>query len=117
MALLNAGSRAPLLTLPGALVAIVTGSLLVVITGRSFGEAWLSVAFLAWGISVALSFTVLRPVQSRLHALAQSELAAGREESHALLAAVRESRLAMATHSLTAILVLFLVVMVFKPGA
>lgn len=117
LALLNAGSRAPVMTFPGSILAIVFGSWLVGATGRSFGEMWLSIAFLAWGIAAATSVTIVSPAFRRLHALAEAELSAGREESHALLTAVGDPKLAIATHLLSAMLLISLIVMVFKPGA
>jgi uncharacterized membrane protein len=117
LALLNAGSRVPVLTIPGALIAVVFGSWLVRVTGHGFGEVWLSISYLLWLIAIGLSFAVLVPTQRRLHALAEAELAAGREESHALLAAVQASKMAMASHAIAALLILFLVLMVFRPGA
>jgi uncharacterized membrane protein len=117
LALLNAGSRVPMMTIPGALIAVVFGSWLVVRTGHRFGEVWLSISYLAWLLAIGLSATVLSPAQRRLHALAEAELAAGREESPALQTAVRESKMAMASHAIAAMLILFLVLMVFRPGA
>ena len=117
LALLNAGARIPMMTVPGALLAIVFGSWLVTATGHSFGELWLSLAYLGWIISAVLSVAVIGPAQRKLHTLATAELAAGREESPALLEAVRAPAMAMASHALGALLLLFLYLMVFKPGA
>lgn len=117
LALLNAGSRVAYLTFPGSLLAIAFGSALVTATGNSFGAMWISIAFLAWGIAVSTSVAIVSPALRRLHALAEAELAAGREESDALIAAIRESKLAMASHLLSAMLLLSLVLMVFKPGS
>jgi uncharacterized membrane protein len=117
LALLNAGSRVPMMTVPGAVIAIVFGSALVTGTGHSFSETWLSLAYLGWIVSAVLSVAVIGPAQRKLHALAEAELAAGREESPALIEAARNPRMAMASHTLGALLVVFLVLMVFKPGA
>ena len=106
-----------MMTIPGGILAIVFGTWLVVVTGRSFGEAWLSAAYLAWLLSIAISVGVIGPAQRKLLALAEAELAAGHEESPALLEAVRNPRMAMASHVLGLLLLIFLVLMVFKPGA
>ncbi len=117
LTLLHAGSRIPMMTIPGGIFAIVFGSWLVVVTGRSFGEPWLSAAYVAWLLSIGLSVGVIGPAERRLLALAEAELAAGREESPALLEAARDNRMAMASHALGVLLLLFLILMVFKPGS
>ncbi len=117
LALANAGSRVPMLTITGALITIITGSWLVSVTGQSFGAPWVSVTYLVWILSMALSAAILGPAETKLHALAVSENAAGREESPALIAAVADMKVMITTHVLSLMVIVFIALMVFKPGA
>jgi uncharacterized membrane protein len=116
LALLTAGSRVPMLTIPGALLAIIFGSLLVMNVGYSFGEMWINISYLSWFLAIGLSAGVLGPAERSLHQLAQREVSAGREESPELMQALRDPKVSIVTHVLSGLLLLFLFLMVFKPG-
>lgn len=116
LALITAGLRAPMLTIPGALLAIIFGSLLVMSVGYRFSEMWINISYLAWFAAIGLSAGVLGPAERNLHDLAKREVEAGREESPELQAALRDPKLSIVTHTLSGLLILFLVMMVFKPG-
>lgn len=116
LALLTVGSRVPMLTIPGALLAIIFGSLLVMSVGYSFGEMWINISYLAWFLAIGLSAAVLGPAERNLHELATREANAGREESPELIQALQDPKVRIVTHVLSGLLVLFLVLMVFKPG-
>ena len=116
LALITAGLRVPMLTIPGALLAIIFGSLLVVTLDYSFGELWINISYTAWFAAIGLSAGVLGPAERNLHDLAKREVEAGREESPELQAALRDPKLSIVTHTLSGLLILFLVMMVFKPG-
>ena len=115
-ALVKAASRVPMLTIPGALIALVFGSALVSQAGYKFSELWISLAYLAWIVAIALSGSVLGRAERRWKALAASELASGRAESPALAEAVADPTVSIVTHVLGAFVLLFLFLMVFKPG-
>ena len=115
--LLRIGNRIPMVTAPGALLAIVFGSLLVMPRGHNFGEAWISASYLAWIVAMGLSAAVLGPAERAAHGLALKELEAGRTESEALAAAVNAPRIRITSHILEALVLVFLYLMVFRPGA
>ena len=111
-------SRIPMLTIPGSLLTIIFGALLIVASngGYSFGAGWVSAAFLLWFVAVGLSVAVLGPAERKLHDLAQREASAGRAESAELIALAHDSKFGMVVHALSFLLVVFLYLMVFKPG-
>lgn len=116
LALLTAGMRVPMLTIPGALLSIIFGSLLVMSVGYKFSELWINISYLAWFVAIGLSVGVLGPAERDLHELAKREVAAGRENSPELQAALRNPKLSIVTHTLSGMLILFLYLMVFRPG-
>lgn len=110
-------SRIPLMTIPGALLTVVFGTLLIPLYGFSHSAMWLNVAYVLWIISMALSVGVLGPAERKLHALAQRDAAAGNEASAELIAAVNNGKFRMVVHLLSLMVLVFLVLMVFKPGS
>jgi uncharacterized membrane protein len=114
--LLAASSKAPLLIVPGSLLAIVTGSWLVREAGYSYTEPWVVAAYIGWLVAGFLGGNVLGGYQRRLQALAARELSAGRSESPALLAAVNDPKIVAVEYVQVALVLGFLALMVFKPG-
>ena len=115
--LLRLAGRTSMITLPGALVAIITGSMLAMTLGLNFGAQWLSTSYTLWFISVALSAAVMGPALSAARALAVSELAAGKRESEAVADAIAATKIRLVVRYLEISLLLVLYLMVFKPGA
>ncbi len=115
--LLRLAGRTSMITLPGALLAIITGSLLAATQGLNFGAQWISSSYTLWFISVAVSAAVLGPALSAARTLAASELAAGKRESQAVADAVGATKIRLVVRFLEISLLLFLYLMVFKPGA
>ena len=116
LVLLTMSARIPILTITGALLAIIFGSLLVMVAGYKFSEMWINVSYLAWFVAMGLSAGVLGPAERNLHDLAKREVEAGREDSPELQAALRDPKLSIVTHTQSGLLILFLAMMVFKPG-
>jgi TRAP-type C4-dicarboxylate transport system permease large subunit len=116
LALLGAASRIPMMTIPGSILAIVFGSLLVLQGGYSFGEMWINVAYVGWLAAVGLSLAVIGPRLRGLAEVASRENAAGREDSAEFAQAAADPMLRMMIHVESGLLVLFLYLMVFKPG-
>ena len=116
--LLRISLRVPMITIPGALIAIVTGSLLAMKLGLNMGAPWLSASYTLWFIAMALSAAVLGPAEKAAHALAVKELADGKQTaSAALAAAIASPRIRLVNHLLDGSLLVFLYLMVFRPGA
>ena len=106
----------PMLTIPGALIALVFGTWLVTEANYQFSEAWISLSYLLWFVALGLSAGVLGRSSARAHAIATRELAAGREESPELIAAVLDPKVTTVMNVLHVITLLFFALMVFKPG-
>jgi uncharacterized membrane protein len=117
LALITVASRIPMLTIPGALLTIIFGSMLVSAEGFSFGALWINISYVLWLISMGLSIAVLGPAERRMHALAQREAAAGVAESPELIAAVNDPKFGMTVHVLSLLVLISLALMVFKPGS
>ncbi len=101
------------ITTPGAIIALVFGSWLVSEAGFEFSEAWLSAAYTLWLVAMALDHGVFLPFVRKTRAKA-AEAAASVATLRADLAAplVRITGIA-----LDASLLVFLVLMVTRPGA
>ncbi|RLT28251.1 MAG: DUF2269 family protein [Chloroflexi bacterium] len=116
LALSSVASRIPMMTVPGALLAIIFGTLMIPLYGFSHSAIWINISYTLWIISAVLSVAVLGPAMRNMHALAQRDAAAGTEASAELLAAVKSPRFGMTVHTLSLLVLIFLVLMVFKPG-
>lgn len=103
---------------PGALLAIVFGILLVLDSEFiDFSEAWISVAFVLWFVSAGLGTGMLTPHAKRVKARADELIAQGVTDSAELQAEFATPRVKAVGASLTLILVVFVCLMVAKPGA
>ena len=116
-ALLRVGGIVPMITIPGALLAIIFGTWLVQdVQGFDFEQFWIWSAYVMWIAAMGLSAAVLGPGEKRAHALAEQEIAAGRDESPALQAMIEAPLFLGVTVALNVLIVLFLATMTFKPG-
>jgi hypothetical protein len=105
-----------MLILPGALVLLVAGTILVHEEGRSYGAFWITAAYILWVVAVFLGAVVLGRHAHQIHHLATQEQAAGVETSTTAAALARSSKGPAVGMSLNVIVVVFLALMVFKPG-
>lgn len=105
-----------LMILPGALVLLVAGTILVHEEGRSYGAFWITAAYVLWVVAVFLGAVVLGRHAHQIHHLATEEQAAGAETSTTALALARSPKGPAVGMSLNVIVIVFLALMVFKPG-
>jgi len=101
------------LTTPGAVIALVFGSWLVSEAGFSFSEPWLSAAYTLWLVAMALDHGVFLRAIRRLRAEAASATA----NVQALQSGLAAPRVRITGLALDASLLVFLVLMVTRPGA
>ncbi len=117
-ALIRPGRVVPWLTHSGSFTVLVTGSWLVTRDARyDFDQAWLVVAYALWIAVMALSFLGLGPHQRELERLAEEATESGDAENEALIAAVNAPRGMIMGNAANLIMLVFLVLMVVKPGA
>ena len=109
-------SRIPMMTISGTLLTIIFGTLLIPFSGGTHQSLWINISYMLWIISAVLSVAVLGPAMRKMHALAERDAAASSEASSELLAAVTAPRFGMTVHVLSLLVLIFLVLMVFKPG-
>ena len=102
---------------PGALLAAAFGTWLVIEQGRSFGESWLSLSYALWLVLTGLVTGVLgghaRVVAERAQAAAQR----GERESAELAELFGDPKVRTVSLAVDVLLVVFLYLMVVKPGA
>jgi uncharacterized membrane protein len=103
-------------TLPGALILLVAGTILVHKEGFAFSTTWIVSAYILWLIAVFLGGVVLGRHARRIHALAEAELAAGDEVSTRAAALARSPLGPVVGNLLNVIVLLFLYLMIYKPG-
>lgn len=102
--------------LPGAVVAIVFGTWLVPVAGFSFAGWWLSAAYLAWVVMMGVHGVMGAGVR-RVHAEAERLVAQGVAESEELRARFAAPRAVAMRWVIDALILVFLYLMVFRPGA
>jgi len=103
---------------PGALLAIVFGSLLVnEIPMVEFSDSWVSASFVLWFVALGLGHGLMSPHAKRMRAQADELLASGTAESAELQSAYAPPRVKAIGSLLTLLLVVFVYLMVAKPGA
>ncbi len=103
---------------PGALIAIVFGTWLVVdLDAYDFNEPWISAAYVLWFVAIGLGTGVLGPLMRRIDERADQLQAEGVETSEELRTLASAPRGAITGAALHVIIVVFLYLMVFKPGA
>ncbi len=106
-----------ILIIPGALIAIVFGSFLILDSDFiGFGDAWVSASFVLWFVAMGLGTGVMSPHAKRIRARADQLIADGVAESAELQAEYATPRIKAIGMVLTLLLVVFAYLMVAKPG-
>jgi uncharacterized membrane protein len=108
--------RVPMMTGPGSLLAMITGSLLVWKMGFGFGTPWVIAAYVCWAIAVVLSGAVLGRKMGAAAPLLQKAIADNAPEAPDFQQAITDSTMRMTQHALSTLLLIFVVLMTFKPG-
>jgi uncharacterized membrane protein len=103
-------------TLPGALLLLVAGTVLVDKEGYDYTTGWVAAAYVLWVVAVFLGAVVLGRHAKRIHALATEEMGsgAGPDRSTAL---ARSPLGPVVGNLLNVIILVFLYLMIFKPGS
>ena len=103
---------------PAALLAIVFGTWLVAhLDAYAFDEPWISGAYVLWVVALGLGTGVLSPLMRRISERADQLEAEGVETNEELRALAGAPRGAITGIALHVIILAFLYLMVFKPGA
>lgn len=103
-------------TLPGALILLVSGTLMVDDRGFAFDMGWVTAAYVLWVAAVVLGAGVLGRHSKRVHRAATEAVAAGRESDEALIELSSGKLGPIVGNLLNLIIIAFLYVMVYKPG-
>jgi uncharacterized membrane protein len=106
-----------LATLPGALLLLVAGTVLVDREGYDYGAPWISAAYALWIVAVFLGAGVLGRRARRIHAAAAEQAAAGNETDAAIFGMARSPVGPIVGNLLNLIILVFLYLMVVKPGS
>jgi uncharacterized membrane protein len=104
-------------TLPGALILLVAGTILVDKEGYDYTTTWVAAAYVLWVIAVFLGAVVLGRHARQVHALASEEVASGIEEPARSGALARSPIGPVVGNLLNVIVLVFLYLMIFKPGS
>jgi uncharacterized membrane protein len=104
-------------TLPGALLLLISGTLMVDDRGYDFGAAWISAAYALWLLAVVLGAGVLGRHSKKVHRAANDAVAAGRETDEELIKLSSGPLGPIVGNLLNLIVLAFLWVMIYKPGA
>lgn len=114
---ITAHRAAFIVTLPGALLTLVTGSWLIA-DYRFFelDEFWLWSSYVLWVVSAGLDHGVLGPHLSRLHSMAKNLEQANTTDSEDLQKLANSPKSSITGMVLLVILIAFLGLMVFRPG-
>lgn len=104
---------------PGALIALVFGTTLIVRFDNvyEFSDAWISAAYVFWLLAMAVATGYLLPHAAKLRDRASALIAEGVEESEELKELANEPRAMMLGIGNNVILLIFIYLMVAKPGA
>ena len=103
-------------TLPGALLLIVAGTVLVHKEGIDYGATWIVSAYVLWVIAVFLGGGVLGRHAHRIHHLATQEVEQGLTVSDAAMKLARSPVGPVVGNVLNLILLTFLYLMIVKPS-
>jgi uncharacterized membrane protein len=104
-------------TLPGALILLVAGTILVDKEGWDYTTGWVVAAYILWIVAVFLGAGVLGRHASRVHRLATAEVANGDETSAEAARVARSPVGPVVGNLLNVIVVVFLYLMIYKPGS
>lgn len=102
---------------PGAVLALVAGTVLVHKSGHTFGEFWLIAAYVLWITAISLGWLVLGPHNSRLHEHAKQLVASGVDVSDELQKEAAAPVGMIFGLVQNVILLVFIYLMVARPGS
>jgi uncharacterized membrane protein len=102
-------------TLPGALLLLVGGTILVDKIGYEYSALWISAAYVLWVIAVGLGAGVLGRHAHKIHRIASREAASGAEVSIEAVALARSPIGPVVGNLLNLIILAFLYLMIAKP--
>jgi uncharacterized membrane protein len=103
-------------TLPGALLLIVAGTVLVHKEGFDYSATWVVSAYVLWVIAVGLGAGVLGRHAHRIHHLASEEVAQGLGVSTGAMKLARSPVGPIVGNLLNVIVLVFLYLMIVKPS-
>lgn len=104
-------------TTPGAIIAIVFGSWLVSEAGYEFSEVWISAAYTLWLVAMAIDHGWFLPFVKRHRARALELRAAGSDAISEIQASLGSPIVKAIGIALDLLFVVFLVLMVLRPGS
>ncbi len=104
-------------TTPGAVIAIVFGSWLVSEAGFEFSEAWLSAAYLLWLVAIGVDHGWFLPFNRKVRRRAAELVAAGSTDASEVKAMLAAPLAAVVGIGLDLSFVVFLFLMVVRPGS
>jgi uncharacterized membrane protein len=102
--------------LPGALLLIVAGTVLVHKDGYDYSATWVVSAYVLWVIAVLLGAGVLGRRAHQIHRVASEEAASGAEVSTRAAAIARSPVGPIVGNVLNLIVLVFLYLMIVKPS-
>ena len=103
-------------TLPGALLLIVAGTVLVHKERIDSGATWVVAAYVLWVVAVVLGGGVLGRHAHRIHRAAVAEVEAGAQVSTEAMALARSPVGPVVGNLLNVIVLVFLYLMIVKPS-
>jgi uncharacterized membrane protein len=115
LALFNVVSKVPQITVPGALVAVASGSWLAWHMGYGFFQPWILGSYAIFIVSMVCSGGVIGPRMEKVKVLLEEASRAGKLESEEIYAAVNDPAIVRATNVIAVSNVILLILMVFKP--
>lgn len=104
-------------TTPGALVAVIFGSWLVDEGGFDYGDSWVTLAYVFWFVALAIDHGVLIPYNRRVRRRATDLIDKGIDHSDELRSEAASPIAAAVGLALDGSLIIFIYLMVAKPGA
>jgi uncharacterized membrane protein len=102
---------------PGSVLLLAAGLWLVSETGYGYGDGWLIAAYVLFALALAIGMFALGPHGSRVNAQAKELVAAGTEESDELQRVAAAPTMALLGMLENVLIVVFLWLMIAKPGA
>lgn len=107
----------PMLTMPGSLGAMITGTILVWRQGYGFGAPWVSIAFTLWTLAFVIAIFGLGRTMGAAAPLLAKAVADGAPEAPEYQAALSSPVVFWSMRSLEVLSLLMIIDMVVKPGA
>jgi len=109
------GSRVPMLTMPGSLMAAWTGLTIVYRQGYGFTTPWVAMSILFWIVAFVTAIVVFRPIGMKAQA-AIAKLPPDAVEAPELKAVLADRSVFIAARITEVIALCMIALMVFKPG-